>query len=89
MGGGIKRKSGVCRGCGQHRVLDIAGQYCMPCHREGRATNSERIKEIEEIMATDRLSTETEEESDYAAEERMRSHKKKDWEVGRGPGYYA
>ena len=82
------RKRGVCRGCGQDRTLDAAGGYCTPCHSTGRATNIERIKEIEEVIADDALRTETDEDSDYAAEERMRSHKPNTWEVGKGPGSY-
>ena len=82
------RKRGVCRGCGQDRTLDVAGGYCTHCHSAGRATNSERIKEIEEVIADDPLKTETDEDSDYAAEERMRAQKKNTWEVGKGPGSY-
>ena len=82
------REHGVCKGCGQDRTLDVAGEYCTPCHKAGRATNSERIKEIEEGNADDPLRTETDEDSDYAAEERMRAHKENTWEVGKGPGSY-
>lgn len=87
MGLRRKRESGVCRGCGQHRALDIVREYCRPCHQEGRATNSDVVKEVEDMLADDPLRTETKEESDAAAEARMRSHKAKDWRVGRGPGY--
>lgn len=80
------RKHGVCKGCGQDRTLDVAGGYCTPCHNAGRATNSERIKEIEEVIAADPLRTETDEDSDYAAEERMRAHKPVTWRLGESPG---
>ena len=82
------RERGVCKGCGQDRTLDVAAGYCKPCHNAGRATNIERIKEIEEVIADDPLKTETGEDSDYAAEERMRAHKPNTWEVGKGPGSY-
>jgi hypothetical protein len=82
------RNHGVCRGCGQDRTLDVAGGFCTPCHDKGRATNSERIKEIEEAIAADPLRTETDEDSDYAAQERMRAYKPDTWELGKGPGSY-
>jgi len=80
------RKRGVCKGCGQDRTLDVAGGFCTPCHNAGRATNSERITEIEEVLADDPVRTETDEDSDYAAEERLRSQKENTWRVGKGPG---
>ena len=82
------KKRGVCKGCGQNRALDIAGGYCRPCHSAGRATNSERIKEIEEVIAPDPLRTETAEDSDNAAAERTRSDKESTWRVGKSPGSY-
>ena len=82
------RKRGVCNECGQDRTLDVAGGYCKPCHSAGRATNSERIKEIEEAIASDPLGTETDKDSDYAAQERMRANKPDTWELGKGPGSY-
>lgn len=82
------RKEGVCRGCGQHRKLDVGGGFCTPCQREGRATNRERVKEIEEVMAGDVLRTESEEDSDHAAQARMLSHKEETWKLGRSPGSY-
>lgn len=92
MGRRIRRKSGECRQCGQHRTLDAAGVYCMACHREGRTPNSKLVLRVEKKLrqqeAPKRKKTEAEKEADELAAERMRSHKESTWRLGKSPGSY-
>lgn len=84
----IKRKSGVCRGCGHTRALDAVGAYCTPCHREGRATTTKVVKRIYELMTPKPPKNKAQKDADEVAAEKMRSQKGSDWRLGKSPGSY-